>query len=138
MYHVVIPIIHTGIIDPSFADYLTTFIDEVGQPKADARLFLSRNLAQDQDLASYPPALLARCITRNGLECKIACASSKVSYVLDTEDLFVRAKAVRAADVAAQQARAQRFRFKVEGLCKAVPVVEAEAPPALPQAETAA
>lgn len=26
----------------------------------------------------------------NGLECKIACNSSKISYVLDTEDLFFR------------------------------------------------
>lgn len=128
-----------GIIDPSFSDYLATFIDEVGQPKPDARLFLSRNLARDQDLAAYPPTMLARCTTRNGLECKIACASSKVSYVLDTEDLFARSRASRVADAAAQEARAARFRAKVDAMCKAAPAaMEAEAPPALPQAEAAA
>ncbi|KAL5826589.1 hypothetical protein ACOSQ4_018386 [Xanthoceras sorbifolium] len=31
----------------------------------------------------------------NGLECKITCNSSKVSYVLDTEDLLFRAKRKR-------------------------------------------
>lgn len=132
------PPCHTGIVDPSFSEYLATFIDEVGEAKADARLFLGRNLTLDQDLAAYPPSLLARCITRNGLECKIACASSKVSYVLDTEDLFVRARAARSVNAAAQEARAARFRAKVEALCSAVPAVEAEAPPALPVAEAAA
>lgn len=37
-------------------------------------------------------AALAASHVRNGLECKISCATSKVSYVLDTEDAFWRAQ----------------------------------------------
>lgn len=114
-----------GILDPSFAEYLSQFIDQVGAPKQDARLFLHRNLPSVQGghdtLTTYPPTLLTRCLTRNGLECKIACASSKVSYVLDTEDLFFRAKAPHTPNEALREARAARFREKVESLCRAIP-----------------
>ncbi len=112
-----------GILDPSFAEYLVQFIDHVGQPKQDARLFLHRNLPSmdDTTLNTYPPTLLAKSLVRNGLECKIACASSKVSYVLDTEDLFFRAKAPHTPNEPLKNTRAARFREKVDALCKAVP-----------------
>ena len=37
------------------------------------------------------------CILRNGLELKVSCASSKVSYVLETEDVFFRPRSRRKA-----------------------------------------
>ena len=40
--------------------------------------------------ARRPEADAGRVTVRNGLECKLNCANSKVSYVLDTEDVFVR------------------------------------------------
>jgi paired amphipathic helix protein Sin3a len=60
----------------------------------------------------------------NGLECKISCNTSKVSYVLDTEDLFhrrrrgIKAKATRAAHAGGptpkEKIAAQRFNAFVE------------------------
>ena len=40
---------------------------------------------------------LTGCILRNGLEHKVSCSTSKVSYVLDTEDIFFRPKSSRSA-----------------------------------------
>jgi len=79
-----------GALDPRFAAYLAQFLSTArpagcapgplgaaGSPVR--RLFLARSLQPP-----LPRSL--RCA--NGLECKLSCATSKVSYVLDTADFL--------------------------------------------------
>eukprot|EP00959_Pyramimonas_sp_CCMP1952_P345834 7242835-Pyramimonas_sp.AAC.1 len=74
----------------SFAEYLSVFLQTKSSREEKRGVFLTRNLRggggeEEED------ALLEVCVY-NGLECKISCNTSKVSYVLDTEDLFHRRK----------------------------------------------
>ncbi|XP_039159223.1 paired amphipathic helix protein Sin3-like 2 isoform X2 [Eucalyptus grandis] len=80
-------------IDPNFADYLyNDFLSVFPGKKKLHDTFLLRNkrkyVSPDESSALCMVMEGARII--NGLECKIACNSSKISYVLDTEDLFFR------------------------------------------------
>ena len=85
-----------GVLEAKFAEYLRTFL-QTAAPKGAAKrpppppggssdeeeaqepslVFLTRSVA--------PPGAVS-CV--NGLECKVSCATSKVSYVLDTEDVL--------------------------------------------------
>uniref|UniRef100_A0A2P2MR99 Uncharacterized protein MANES_01G194400 n=1 Tax=Rhizophora mucronata TaxID=61149 RepID=A0A2P2MR99_RHIMU len=76
-------------MNPNFAAYLhNDFLTIVPDKKAKPGIFLKRN--------KLKYSVTDECqITEgfqvfNGLECKIACNSSKVSYVLDTEDFLCR------------------------------------------------
>ncbi|KAJ4874710.1 Paired amphipathic helix protein Sin3-like 4 [Raphanus sativus] len=71
-------------MDQTFAAYLhNKFLSSQANMKENSRIYLNRNKrknGEDQVKIS------------NGLECKITCSSSKVSYVFDTEDVLHRVK----------------------------------------------
>ncbi|CAF2193558.1 unnamed protein product [Brassica rapa] len=71
-------------MDQTFASYLhNKFLSSQPNVKENPRIYLNRNKrknGEDQVKIS------------NGLECKITCSSSKVSYVFDTEDVLHRLK----------------------------------------------
>ncbi|KAK9814633.1 hypothetical protein WJX72_009077 [[Myrmecia] bisecta] len=108
-----------GVLDPGFADYLKQFTDS---PAADTiedssgkrrQPFLVRSLpsARGGALDDQVVAAMKGTEVANGLECKIQTVSSKVSYVLDTEDIFRRFKRGKRSgpSAAAKQARTNRF-----------------------------
>ncbi|GAB2299874.1 hypothetical protein Dimus_033925 [Dionaea muscipula] len=104
-------------IDPNFSAYLhNEFLSIVSSKKDHHGITLQRNKQHDaalDDLSAMSSALDGA-LTVNGLECKIACNSSKISYVLDTEDFFLRPRSKRrnvSADLRARlnQARVRRF-----------------------------
>ncbi|XP_019445511.1 PREDICTED: paired amphipathic helix protein Sin3-like 4 isoform X1 [Lupinus angustifolius] len=78
-------------MDPNFSAYLhRDFLSVVPDKKEKSGIFLKRNKRRytcDDEVSSQAMDGLK---VMNGLECKIACSSSKVSYVLDTEDFLVR------------------------------------------------
>lgn len=80
-------------MDPNFAAYLTSdFLSVVPEKKEKPRIFLRRNKRKYDcgDEISATDQAMEGLLVVNGLECKIACNSSKVSYVLDTEDVLLR------------------------------------------------
>ncbi|MED6155644.1 hypothetical protein PIB30_006817 [Stylosanthes scabra] len=83
-------------IDPKFSAYLhNDFLAVVPDQNKKSGIFLNRNkrkYAVSDEFASQPMDGLN---VFNGLECKIACSSSKVSYVLDTEDFLIRTRSRR-------------------------------------------
>lgn len=97
----------SGMIEPSFSDYLRKFMQEPA-PEGPKGVFLQRN-ARLSPVRAYPEAL--RKVTfYNGLECKLNCASSKVAYVLDTEDVLFRPhKRGAGAAMAGAQRRFQQW-----------------------------
>lgn len=85
----------TGSIEPAFSDYLSQFLNSIPEPMTDRHhVFLGRNAKKaTEESRSFSPSSWTECIrVLNGLECKISCSTSKVSYVLDTEDFFLRLK----------------------------------------------
>ena len=76
-----------GAMDSTFAEYLSIFLQTKSSREDKRGVFLTRNLRNGGE--KEEDALVEVCIY-NGLECKISCNTSKVSYVLDTEDLFHR------------------------------------------------
>ncbi|XP_062111773.1 paired amphipathic helix protein Sin3-like 4 isoform X2 [Humulus lupulus] len=82
-------------MDPTFASYLyNDFLSVLPDKKEKSGMFLKRNkrkYASNDDFSCTSQAMEGLQVT-NGLECKIACISSKVSYVLDTEDFLFRTK----------------------------------------------
>ncbi|CAN4124323.1 unnamed protein product [Withania somnifera] len=80
-------------MDPNFAAYLSNELLSVIPQKENSGVFLTRNKrkfgVRDETFTSEAMEGLK---IFNGLECKIACSSSKVSYVLDTEDFLVRSR----------------------------------------------
>ncbi|XP_027075364.2 paired amphipathic helix protein Sin3-like 2 isoform X2 [Coffea arabica] len=80
-------------IDPNFAAYLYNDYLSVGQGKKESSaVMLKRNKRKfaeiDEDSAFCKAMETVR--VWNGLECKMSSNSSKISYVLDTEDFFFR------------------------------------------------
>ncbi|GMH19034.1 hypothetical protein Nepgr_020875 [Nepenthes gracilis] len=72
-------------MDPNFSAYLLNeFLSVVSGKKEPHGIMLQRN---KRKCAGLDEQLT---LSFNGLECKIACHSSKISYVLDTEDFFFR------------------------------------------------
>ncbi|KAA8533070.1 hypothetical protein F0562_033397 [Nyssa sinensis] len=86
-------------MDPNFAAYLYNDFLSVVPEKKKSGIFLRRNKCR----YTCGDELSAACLAMeglqlvNGLECKIACNSSKVSYVLDTEDFLFRMRRKRRA-----------------------------------------
>ncbi|XVE75149.1 hypothetical protein DITRI_Ditri12bG0072300 [Diplodiscus trichospermus] len=82
-------------MDPNFAAYLHNDFLSVGpEEKEKPGIFLKRNIrrcAGGDEVSSTCQASSGLKLV-NGLECKIACNSSKVSYVLDTEDFLFRVR----------------------------------------------
>ncbi|CAH8363812.1 unnamed protein product [Eruca vesicaria subsp. sativa] len=67
-------------MDQTFAAYLyNQFLSSQSKVKENSRIYLNRNKRKNgEDQVKI----------MNGLECKITCSSSKVSYVFDTEDVL--------------------------------------------------
>mmetsp|Transcript_2091 Transcript_2091/g.7479 ORF Transcript_2091/g.7479 Transcript_2091/m.7479 type:complete len:1018 (-) Transcript_2091:188-3241(-) len=77
----------SGSLDLNFQDYLTAFLHSQAERGEKCRVFLQRNFRKaDSEEVAY-----AKSAIKNGLECKLAASSFKLSYVLDTEDVLYRA-----------------------------------------------
>ncbi|KAK6922109.1 Paired amphipathic helix [Dillenia turbinata] len=85
-------------MDPGFLAYLQNDFLSVPSNRKKSGIFLGRNKRKyaSGDEPTTCQAMEGLQIG-NGLECKIACGSSKVSYVLDTEDYLIRGKRRRKA-----------------------------------------
>ncbi|KAE9597058.1 putative transcription regulator Others family [Lupinus albus] len=84
-------------VDPSFSSYLHNDFLSVVPDKKKSRIFLRRNTRRYASSDEFASQAMEGLQVINGLECKIACNSSKVSYVLDTEDYLYRMKKKRRA-----------------------------------------
>ncbi|MCL7022371.1 hypothetical protein MKW94_028700 [Papaver nudicaule] len=116
-------------MDPNFASYLQN--DFLLAPRKEGNdLFLERNKRKFvcEDELSVASEAMEGVKLVNGLECKIACSSSKVSYVLDTEDYMYRTRTRRrslsedrsschgqAKSIDGYPARVQRFHRLLSG-----------------------
>ncbi|KAI3875144.1 hypothetical protein MKW92_034901 [Papaver armeniacum] len=82
-------------MDPHFSSYLhSDFLSVLPDRKEAHDVFLHRNkrkYALGEEISGAYNAMDGVRVV-NGLECKISCVTSKVSYVLDTEDFFFRIK----------------------------------------------
>lgn len=84
-------------LESSFQNYLDDLF--LSRPtQKNHRVFMQRN--KKRKLASEDEDFILQCAMENvrvvnGLEYKISCHTSKVSYVLDTEDMFVRCAPLR-------------------------------------------
>lgn len=88
-------------MDPNFAAYLNSDFLSVVNEKKKSGIFLRRNkrkYARGDEFSVACQAMEGLQVV-NGLECKIACSSSKVSYVLDTEDFLFRVRKKRKTSV---------------------------------------
>ncbi|KAJ8760863.1 hypothetical protein K2173_021901 [Erythroxylum novogranatense] len=77
-------------MDHNFAAYLHSDFLSIVTDKKEKGIFMKRN--KYKNLIGDEFQVMENFQVFNGLECKIACNSSKVSYVLDTEDLLCRKK----------------------------------------------
>ncbi|XP_064952006.1 paired amphipathic helix protein Sin3-like 3 [Musa acuminata AAA Group] len=85
-------------LDPNFSAYLyNDLLSSVSDRKGAQGVFLGRNKRKYGGADEYSATCKAMNGFQviNGLECKISCSSSKVSYVLDTEDFLFRVKKKR-------------------------------------------
>uniref|UniRef100_A0A2P2MR97 Paired amphipathic helix protein Sin3-like 2 n=1 Tax=Rhizophora mucronata TaxID=61149 RepID=A0A2P2MR97_RHIMU len=82
-------------MDPNFAAYLhNDYLSVFSGKKEPHDIILRRNKRRYVGLDEFSAVCMAMEGIQmfNGLECKIACNSCKISYVLDTEDYFFRPK----------------------------------------------
>ncbi|XP_075105743.1 paired amphipathic helix protein Sin3-like 2 isoform X3 [Nicotiana tabacum] len=84
-------------VDPNFAGYLyNDYLSVEHGKKESSAVMLKRSVSRnkrkhtDHDVSSALCMVRENIILVNGLECKMASNSSKISYVLDTEDFFYR------------------------------------------------
>ncbi|KAK7407307.1 hypothetical protein VNO78_09111 [Psophocarpus tetragonolobus] len=85
-------------VDPNFSTYLhNDFLSVVPDKKEKSGIFLKRNKRRYASNDEFSIQAMDGLQIINGLECKIACSSSKVSYVLDTEDFLFRKRRKRRA-----------------------------------------
>ena len=96
------PDLPMGTMDARFATHLQTFLttpatDDIPESAEldddddeHTAVFLSRS--KEKAGFSDLDAAMENAIVTNSLECKVSCSTSKVSYVLDTEDVLRRAK----------------------------------------------
>ncbi|KAM1009524.1 hypothetical protein FF1_044945 [Malus domestica] len=88
-------------MEPNFASYLhNEFLPVYPGKKEPHGITLQRNkrkYAGQDESSSFCKAMDGVQLV-NGLECKIACNSSKISYVLDTEDYFFRVRRKRTSE----------------------------------------
>ncbi|KQK08163.1 hypothetical protein BRADI_2g40052v3 [Brachypodium distachyon] len=108
-------------IDPNFSSYLyDEYLSSISNTKSSDDVFLVRNKRKHGSNNGSQASLevMDDFMVTNGLECKISCKSSKVSYVLDTEDFLFRMRKRRRVSSAPDKAdfgkasyavKAQRF-----------------------------
>ncbi|XP_069149570.1 paired amphipathic helix protein Sin3-like 2 isoform X4 [Solanum lycopersicum] len=80
-------------VDPNFSGYLhNDYLSVEHGKKESSAVMLKRNKRKhtNHDVSSALCMVMENIILVNGLECKMASNSSKISYVLDTEDFFYR------------------------------------------------
>ncbi|KAL3833187.1 hypothetical protein ACJIZ3_007923 [Penstemon smallii] len=80
-------------VDPNFATYLhKDYLSVVQGKKESSRIVMKRNIRKYANLDESTALSMStdKVLIMNGLECKMAATSSKISYVLDTEDFFMR------------------------------------------------
>jgi len=80
-------------IDPNFSSYLfSEYLCSLSDKKLSEGVYLVRNKRKHSNNDEPSDSLKAMDDIKvvNGLECKISCKTSKVSYVLDTEDFLFR------------------------------------------------
>ncbi|KAL6848318.1 hypothetical protein ACP4OV_022446 [Aristida adscensionis] len=85
-------------IDPNFSSYLfNEYLSSMPDKKLCEGVFLRRNKRKHSNNDEPSDSLKAMDEIKvvNGLECKISCKTSKVSYVLDTEDYLFRLRKKR-------------------------------------------
>ncbi|XP_027359740.1 paired amphipathic helix protein Sin3-like 4 isoform X4 [Abrus precatorius] len=82
-------------VDPNFLTYLHNDFMSFVSDKEKSGIFLKRNICRYASNDEFSSQAMEGVKIINGLECKIACSSSKVSYVLDTEDLLFRMRRKR-------------------------------------------
>ncbi|XP_024973275.1 paired amphipathic helix protein Sin3-like 2 [Cynara cardunculus var. scolymus] len=84
-------------VDPNFAAYLHNDFLSIVPGKKESGIMMQRNKRQfsDMDESSAISAAMEGVHVVNGLEYKMSCSSSKISYVLDTEDLLFRERRKR-------------------------------------------
>lgn len=107
-------------MDPTFSAYLHNDYLSVHPIKMESHdITLLRNKRKYAGLDEFSALSMAMEGVKmfNGLECKVACNSCKISYVLDTEDFFFRTRRKRRNSPQGRslyhdkvQARVQRFR----------------------------
>ncbi|XP_047309262.1 paired amphipathic helix protein Sin3-like 4 isoform X2 [Impatiens glandulifera] len=101
-------------MDTNFAAYLhNDLLYPVPNRTVKSDIFLRRNKRKNEwsDDLSSRSQITENLHIVNGLECKIACTSSKVSYVLDTEDcLFRRRMKRRKLNLSGRNEKIARFR----------------------------
>ncbi|GAA0186651.1 chromatin/chromatin-binding, or -regulatory protein [Lithospermum erythrorhizon] len=104
-------------MDPNFAAYLYNDYLSVSRGKKESSaVILKRNMRRYATLEESDAPCMAteNVVMVNGLECKMAAFSSKISYVLDTEDFFCRFKRKKRASTSGSswwnQAKVQHFR----------------------------
>ncbi|KAG2616955.1 paired amphipathic helix protein Sin3-like 3 isoform X2 [Panicum virgatum] len=86
--------------DPTFSQYLyNDYLSSIPDSKLVDDVFLRRNKRKQGGNDDSPASLktMDNIMFVNGLECKISCKTSKVSYVLDTEDFLFRMRKRRRA-----------------------------------------
>ncbi|XP_071706353.1 paired amphipathic helix protein Sin3-like 2 isoform X2 [Rutidosis leptorrhynchoides] len=111
-------------MEPNFANYLHDDFLSVVPRKKESGIVLQRNKHQFSDMDES--AGIGDIILVNGLEYKMSCSSSKISYVLDTEDILFRKKRKRrkvsesrsSSSNRHAQAKVQRFHRFLETLTK--------------------
>lgn len=107
------------------------------------KVFLARNTGSSKGAADDSQRLLQvlkGVAVANGLECKISCQNSKVSYVLDTEDVMYRPRSNSSADKQQEgqpaDSKTTKWHEWLEKRAAAMSApVEAAAPPAPAQPE---
>ncbi|KAI3761948.1 hypothetical protein L1987_52371 [Smallanthus sonchifolius] len=87
-------------VDPYFATYLHKDFLSVATAKIQSGIMMQRNKRRfvGEDESSVLSLAMDGAQVVNGLEYKMSCSSSKISYVLDTEDFFFREKRKRRKD----------------------------------------
>ncbi|KAJ8546294.1 hypothetical protein K7X08_018877 [Anisodus acutangulus] len=99
-------------VDPNFASYLhDDYLSVKHGKKESSAVLLKRNKRKlaDHDESTAFCMAMEHVILVNGLECKMASNSSKISYVLDTVDFFFRRGSKRKVSACHYQARVERF-----------------------------
>ncbi|XP_073125861.1 paired amphipathic helix protein Sin3-like 2 isoform X2 [Henckelia pumila] len=79
-------------VDPNFSAYLSNEYLSVCGEKESSTMMLKRNMRKYANLDECSSLVMAtkKVLIRNGLQCKMAATSSKVSYAMHTEDSFIR------------------------------------------------
>ncbi|CAA2982104.1 paired amphipathic helix Sin3-like 2 isoform X1 [Olea europaea subsp. europaea] len=103
-------------VDPDFADYFyNDYLSATNGRKESSAVVLKRNMRKyaNMDESSALHLAMENVLTMNGLECKTSAITSKISYVLDTEDSFIRLGKIRdksgGKSSPSNQARVQHF-----------------------------